>query len=157
MRSLLVALQLLVLAAPRAEARQETEFGRLIARLSEAGGFFDSDNLVSNETSYLHVIPAFKQLKIQGGAYLGVGPEQSFSYLAEIKPEVALLIDIRRDNMLLHLLFRAMFTARGIGSISSACSMAVRRLRIWRIGTTGPSTRSWRTWTIRRVIRRCTI
>lgn len=111
MRALLLSLQLLLLAAPAALARQDTEFGRLVARLSEAGGFFDSDNLVSNETSYLHVLPAFKALKVQGGAYLGVGPEQNFSYLAEIRPEIAILIDIRRDNMLLHLLFRAMFTA----------------------------------------------
>jgi len=111
MRSLLLTLQLLVVTAPAALARQDTEFGRLVARLSENGGFFDSDNLVSNETSYLHVIPALKALKVQGGAYLGVGPEQNFSYLAEIKPDIAILIDIRRDNMLLHLLFRAMFTA----------------------------------------------
>ncbi|HET9513031.1 MAG TPA: hypothetical protein VFO95_03800, partial [Gemmatimonadales bacterium] len=109
MRALLLSLQLLIFAVPAAQARQDTEFGRLVARLSEAGGFFDSDNLVSNETSYLHVIPAFKALKVQGGAYLGVGPEQNFSYLAEIRPEIAILIDIRRDNMLLHLLFRAMF------------------------------------------------
>jgi hypothetical protein len=111
MRSLLLVLQLLAVMAPAAAARQDTEFGRLVARLSENGGFFDSDNLVSNETSYLHVIPALKTLKVQGGAYLGVGPEQNFSYLAEIKPDIAILIDIRRDNMLLHLLFRAMFTA----------------------------------------------
>lgn len=111
MRSLLIVFQLLAIAAPAAAARQDTEFGRLVARLSEDGGFFDSDNLVSNETSYLHVIPALKALKVQGGAYLGVGPEQNFSYLAEIKPDIAILIDIRRDNMLLHLLFRAMFTA----------------------------------------------
>jgi len=111
MRALLLSIQLLVLAAPAALARQDTEFSRLVAQLSEAGGFFDSDNLVSNETSYLHVIPAFKALKVQGGAYLGVGPEQNFSYIAEIRPEIAILIDIRRDNMLLHLLFRAMFTA----------------------------------------------
>ncbi|HEX7025571.1 MAG TPA: hypothetical protein VF187_12200, partial [Gemmatimonadales bacterium] len=111
MRALLLALQILVQPAPPPVARQETEFSRLVTRLSETGGFFDSDNLVSNETSYLHVLPAFKALKVQGGAYLGVGPEQSFSYIAEIRPEIAILIDIRRDNMLLHLLFRAMFTA----------------------------------------------
>ena len=111
MRSLFLSLQLAVFLAPAALARQDTEYSRLVARLSEAGGFFDSDNLVSNETSYLHVIPAFKALRVEGGAYLGVGPEQNFSYLAEVRPDIAILIDIRRDNMLLHLLFRAMFTA----------------------------------------------
>ena len=113
MRAFLLALQLLAVGAPSAEARQGGEFAALVARLSEPGGYFDSDNLVSNETSYLHVIPALKALEVRGGAYLGVGPEQNFSYLAEIRPELAILIDIRRDNMLLHLLFKAMFeTAR---------------------------------------------
>jgi hypothetical protein len=113
MRAILLAVQLLALGAPPAAARQGGEFAALVARLSEPGGYFDSDNLVSNETSYLHVIPALRALEVRGGAYLGVGPEQNFSYLAEIRPDLAILIDIRRDNMLLHLLFKAMFeTAR---------------------------------------------
>jgi hypothetical protein len=91
--------------------RQTTPFAALVARLSEPGGFFDSDNLVSNETSYLHALPAFRALGVRGGAYLGVGPEQNFSYLAEVQPEIGLVIDIRRDNLLLHLLFKAMFEA----------------------------------------------
>jgi hypothetical protein len=115
MRSLLFVLQVISAGVggppPPAAAQQGggTEFAALIARLSEPGGYFDSDNLVSNETSYLHVIPALRALEVRGGAYLGVGPEQNFSYLAEIKPDLAILIDIRRDNMLLHLLLKAMF------------------------------------------------
>lgn len=108
-RSLLIVLQVLVFTGSNPPPRQATPFAGLVTRLSETGGFFDSDNLVSNETSYLHVVPAFKPLGVHGGAYLGVGPEQNFSYLAEIQPEIALLIDIRRDNQLLHLLFKAMF------------------------------------------------
>lgn len=104
---------LLALAVPAAVAGQGTAFSRQVARFSESGGFFDSDNLVSNETSYLHVLGAFDALGVRGGAYLGVGPEQNFSYIARIRPAIAFLIDIRRDNMLLHLLFKAMFeTAR---------------------------------------------
>jgi hypothetical protein len=111
MRPLLITLQAaatLALAAPPAQG-QGPEFGQLVARLSEPGGYFDSDNLVSNETSYLHVMPALRVLGVRGGAYLGVGPEQNFSYIAQIKPELAVLVDIRRDNMLLHLLLKAMF------------------------------------------------
>jgi len=108
-RKLLLGIALLVLTAAPASARQGTEFARLVTRLSESGGYFDSDNLVSNETSYLHVLPALRALDLHGGAYLGVGPEQNFSYLAELKPALAILIDIRRDNLLLHLLFKAMF------------------------------------------------
>jgi hypothetical protein len=95
--------------ATRAAPAQGTGFSRMVERLSEPGGYFDSDNLVSNETSYLHVLPALGALGVRGGAYIGVGPEQNFSYIAEIKPEVAVLVDIRRDNLLLHLLFKAMF------------------------------------------------
>jgi hypothetical protein len=109
MRALRAVLAALLLALPPALRAQTTPFAALMARLSEPGGFFDSDNLVSNETSYLHVMGALRGLHVKGGAYIGVGPEQNFSYIAEIEPDVAILIDIRRDNALLHLLFKAMF------------------------------------------------
>jgi hypothetical protein len=84
-------------------------FADEIARLSEPEGFFDTDNLISNERSYLEVVPALVAGGISGGAYIGVGPDQNFSYIARIRPSVAYLIDIRRDNLLLHLLFKALF------------------------------------------------
>jgi hypothetical protein len=46
---------------------------------------------------------------VHGGAYIGVGPDQNFSYMAQVRPELAFIIDIRRDNLLQHLLFRALF------------------------------------------------
>jgi hypothetical protein len=64
---------------------------------------------VSNETSYLHVLDVLERRGVRGGAYIGVGPDQNFSYLAEIRPEIAFIIDIRRDNLLHHLLFKALF------------------------------------------------
>jgi hypothetical protein len=102
-------LVLLPLATAPAGYAQGTGFSRLSQRLSEPGGYFDSDNLVSNETSYLHVIGALRERGVHGGAYIGVGPEQGFSYIAAIEPEIAIIIDIRRDNLLLHLLMKAMF------------------------------------------------
>jgi hypothetical protein len=111
LRSLKTIVTALLLALPSVAPAQSTEFARLAARLSEPGGFFDTDNLVSNETSYLHVLGGLREQRVKGGAYIGVGPEQSFSYIAEIEPEIAILIDIRRDNALLHLLFKAMFEA----------------------------------------------
>ena len=45
----------------------------------------------------------------RGGVYVGVGPDQNFSYIALARPEIAFLVDIRRGNLLLHLLFRAVF------------------------------------------------
>jgi hypothetical protein len=80
-----------------------------VARLSEPEGFFDTDNLISNERSYLDVVPALVKGGVSGGAYIGVGPDQNFSYIARIRPSVAYIIDIRRDNLLLHLLFKALF------------------------------------------------
>jgi len=84
-------------------------FAADIAALSEPGGYFDTDNLISNERSYLHVVPALRALSQQRGAYLGVGPDQNFSYIAHLRPSIAIVIDIRRDNLLLQLLFKALF------------------------------------------------
>jgi hypothetical protein len=84
-------------------------FGRLIRTISEPEGYFDSDNFISNEAGYLKILPAFARLGIQGGVYLGVGPDQNYSYIAEIKPRLAFIIDIRRQNVLEHLYFKSLF------------------------------------------------
>ena len=49
------------------------------------------------------------RMGVSGGAYLGVGPDQSFTYIARIKPRIAFMIDIRRDCLLQHLLFKSVF------------------------------------------------
>ena len=82
------------------EALSTAEFAGLVERISEPGGYFDTDNLISNERSYLHVVPDLREAGVAGGAYLGVGPEQNFSYIAAIDPEIAFIVDIRRDNAL---------------------------------------------------------
>jgi hypothetical protein len=113
-RSLLwLALVVTACAPQRAQPTPTLGFAQLVDTLSEPGGYFDTDNLVSNESSYLHVMGGLKRLGVRGGVYLGVGPDQNFSYIAEIQPELAILIDIRRDNLLLHLLFKAMFESAG--------------------------------------------
>ena len=89
--------------------RDDTTFAGTVARLSEPPGYFDSDNLISNETSYLHAVSHLRSGHVSGGAYIGVGPDQNFSYIAAIRPAVAFMIDIRRDNMLMHLMFKALF------------------------------------------------
>lgn len=91
------------------QERADGSFAALVASLSEPGGYFDTDNLITNERSYLHVMPVLERHSVEGGAYLGVGPDQNFSYMAEIRPDVAFLVDIRRDNLLLHLVFKALF------------------------------------------------
>jgi hypothetical protein len=86
-----------------------TTFADRVAALSEPGGYFDTDNLISNERTFLSVVPALRTAGVRGGVYLGVGPDQNFSYISAIRPTLAILIDIRRDNQLLHLLFKALF------------------------------------------------
>jgi hypothetical protein len=87
----------------------KSDFAALVARLSEPSGFFDTDNLVSNEDSYLHPLTTLRRLGVTGGVYVGVGPDQNFSYIAAIRPRAAFIIDIRRDNLLEHLLFKSIF------------------------------------------------
>jgi hypothetical protein len=86
------------------------QFAQLIERFSESNGYFDTDNLISNEASYLHVLGKMRQMKVSGGAYIGVGPDQNFSYIAQVRPEIVFIIDIRRDNLLQHFLFKSLFT-----------------------------------------------
>src|SRR5262245_49309046 len=83
------------------------EFSRIVEQFSEEEGTFFSDNFVSNETSYLHVVKKFREMGITGGAYLGVGPEQNFTYIAKTRPQIAFIVDIRREAIIQHLMYKA--------------------------------------------------
>jgi hypothetical protein len=86
----------------------EIKLAPLSADLSEAGGYFDTDNLISNETAYLQVADQLASAPT-GGVYIGVGPDQNFSYIARVRPRYAFILDVRRQNVLQHLLFSALF------------------------------------------------
>jgi hypothetical protein len=94
---------------PAPESLSAAEFSRLVRDLSEDGGYFRSDNFTSNETSYLHIVDKLRQLGATGGAYVGVGPEQNFTYIAKVRPRIAFIVDIRRQAMIQHLMFKAVF------------------------------------------------
>ena len=96
-------------SATAATAPRATPFAELVDKLSEPDGEFFSDNVISNETSYLQVAPQLEKAARPGGAYIGVGPEQNFTYIALTKPKVAFVVDIRRQNLVLHLLYKAAF------------------------------------------------
>jgi hypothetical protein len=85
------------------------QFVRYIEDWSEPEGYFDTDNFISNETSYLHVIPELAKRVRPGGVYLGVGPDQNFSYIVHTRPSLAIIVDIRRQNMLELLFYKALF------------------------------------------------
>jgi len=91
-------------------ALSDSAFAVLVSDFSERGRYFDTDNLISNEATYLEVADALSRYGVIGGAYIGVGPDQNFSYIARVNPQVAFIVDIRRDNLLQHLWFKALFT-----------------------------------------------
>ena len=108
--SLLVFIQIVPRpAAPAPIEISRAQFAQYIEELSEPEGYFDTDNFISNETSYLHVVPELKRQVKPGNVYLGVGPDQNFPYIAHTQPSLAVISDIRRQNMLQHLLYKALF------------------------------------------------
>jgi hypothetical protein len=87
----------------------DKEFWRIVTDFSEPSGPYTGDNWISNEASIQNVIPPLKQLTKPGGVYLGVGPEQNFTYMWVLQSKIGFIIDIRRQNMLNVLLFKALF------------------------------------------------
>jgi hypothetical protein len=86
----------------------DQQFWRIITRFSEPGGTFHSENVVSNEGRFQAVLPELERRTTPGALYIGVGPEQNFTYMTTVRPRMAFIIDIRRGNLLLHLLYKAL-------------------------------------------------
>ena len=86
----------------------DAEFWSLIADLSEPDGFFRSDNLVSNEDTFQVILPDLQRMVKPGGVYVGVGPDQNFTYIAALKPAIVFIPDIRRGNLHMHLMYKAL-------------------------------------------------
>jgi hypothetical protein len=91
------------------ERLNDADFWKLSSTLSEPDGYFHSDNFVSNERSFQHVLAELAQHRGAGNAYIGVGPEQNFTYLLAVKPRIAFIVDIRRQNLIEHLMYKALF------------------------------------------------
>jgi len=98
-------------ASARADLPQQLtdqQFWRLSTSFSEPGGTFHSDNFVSNEGQFQRVVPDLVRRVPAGGLYVGVGPEQNFTYMAAVRPRMAFIVDIRRGNLQEHLLYKAL-------------------------------------------------
>ena len=122
-RRFLIAASLLILSigalssAPTVRAAADTlparlddkEFWRISKEFSEPNGFFRSDNLLSNEMGMQYVIPDLIHHTEPGGVYMGVGPEQNFTYIAALKPKMVFITDIRRGNLHTQLMYKALF------------------------------------------------
>lgn len=99
-------------AAALPDRLSDQAFWRLSAGASEPGGYFrsqDITNLTSNELLFQHVIPDLLRRTSPGAVYLGVGPEQNFTYIAAVRPKLAVVFDIRRGNLDLQLMYKAIF------------------------------------------------
>src|SRR5206468_7430136 len=106
---LLFCLTIARAAVPVPAQLTDQQFWNLSKNSSEEDGYFRSDNLLSNETSFQYVIPDLLKTAKQGRVYLGVGPEQNFTYIAAVKPAMAVIIDIRHGNLDVHLMYKALF------------------------------------------------
>jgi hypothetical protein len=95
--------------ASHRETIPAAEFVRIIEEFSEEGGYFFSDNFTSNESAYVYVLDKLQKQAGSGGAYVGVGPEQNFTYIAKLRPQIAFIVDIRRQAMIQHLMYKAIF------------------------------------------------
>jgi hypothetical protein len=96
-------------AAPIPERLSDEAFWKLVDRASEPEGIFPSENFVSNEMKYGDAIRELVKSSKPGGVYLGVGPEQNFSYIAALRPKISFIVDIRRQNLIEHLMYKALF------------------------------------------------
>jgi hypothetical protein len=112
--ALLFSAAILVAAANRSAAQaipaklDDSTYWKLVGELSEPGGYFRSNNFVGNETTLQWVIPRLQTATKAGGAYMGVGPDQNFTYLVALKPKIAFIVDIRRQNLLTLLMYKAL-------------------------------------------------
>lgn len=87
----------------------DRDFWRLSTEWSEPNGYFRSENLTSNELLFQRVIADLVARTRPGDVYLGVGPEQNYTYIAAVKPSMAVIFDIRRGNLDLQLMYKALF------------------------------------------------
>lgn len=88
----------------------DSEFASLIQDFSESdSNVYTGENFISNENSYLQIFPKALKLGVGHDVYIGVAPDQNFTYIYKFKPKVAFIVDIRRQNLLEILMFKAIF------------------------------------------------
>src|SRR5215207_4165249 len=95
--------------ARRVPARlADSTFWRLMNEYSEPWGTFRSENFVSNETALQWVLPKLVRRVPPGGVYIGVAPDQNFTLVTALRPSIAFIVDIRHQNAVQHLMYKAL-------------------------------------------------
>ena len=107
--SLVLVIGLTAAAASLPARLSDQDFWRLVSESSEPDGSFRSDNLLSNELGFQFVVPELIKTTKPGRVYMGVGPEQNFTYIVATRPAMAFIVDIRRGNLDLQLMYKALF------------------------------------------------
>jgi hypothetical protein len=88
----------------------DDDYWKLITELSEVPtAVYPHAVFTGNEPGYQEMLPQLTRMVPPGGTYLGVGPEQNYTYMVALKSKIGILIDIRRDQMLQHLMYKALF------------------------------------------------
>jgi hypothetical protein len=117
-RALVIAILLSGVALPAASQPQasslpsqltDAEFWRIFTEFSEPGGNYPYENFITNEETIQDIMSVLTSVTKPGGVYLGVGPEQNFTYISGLKPKMAFIFDIRRQNAIEHLMYKAIF------------------------------------------------
>lgn len=75
---------------------------------AEPASTYNLDCFVTSEVGHNDLLTRCRPVR-QGGAYLGVGPCQNFSYIGALRPACALIVDARIDNLIEHLIFKLVF------------------------------------------------
>jgi hypothetical protein len=88
----------------------DAEFWKLLNDVSEPGGVFSmADNFVSNEGQIGVLAGRIRDGGPHGGVYMGVGPEQNLTYITAVRPAMVFIVDIRRQAVMHHRLYKAIF------------------------------------------------
>ena len=84
-------LPLIVIADNLPLQLKDATFWQMVTDLSEPDGYFQFENYISNEDSFQLVIPRLNRTTKPGGVYIGVGPEQNFTYIAALRPKISFI------------------------------------------------------------------
>lgn len=104
------------------------------------GTDYTIDCFVSSEVGYNEVLARCLPAGERGGAYLGVGPDQSYTYVGALRSELAIIVDARLDNLIEHLVFKALFV-EAIDPLDYLCLLLGRRRPEVRLETDVPGPR----------------
>lgn len=96
---------------PPAAALSGSFAGAVTASLAAAvpPSNYTLDCFVTNESAYNEVLARCRPAGGTTGAYLGVGPDQNFTYIGAYRPRLAIVVDARMDNLIEHLMFKVIF------------------------------------------------